>query len=226
MDKLYYHEKQFKGVMKKYWNQRYDLFPNYDDGIRLTKELWFSVTPHKMALFVAEYITQFTKGYVLDAFCGGGGNVVSFINAGLHVVAIDNNESHLECTQNNVAVSCLEQEENQLTLINGDWCLPIDALNSYSFHVVFGSPPWGGPAYQEGVFDLDQLLPLPLGPLLIKFAQYSQHIILFLPKNSNLQQLEEITKEVFKGKHVIVKITRMYINTREKGILVHWRVKR
>lgn len=123
MDQLYYHEKQFKGVMKKYWNQRYDLFPNFNDGIRLTRELWFSVTPHKMALFVAEYITEYAEeGEILDAFCGGGGNVVAFINAGLHVVAVDNNQSHLECTLNNVQVSCpnYEPDSNQLKLINGD----------------------------------------------------------------------------------------------------------
>lgn len=228
MDELYYHKKQFKGVMIKYWNQRYDLFENYDSGILLTKELWFSVTPYKMANFVTEYLKPFVtkEGYVLDGFCGGGGNIVSFINSGMNVVGIDINQSHIDCTQNNVNVSCIEYQpgSDQLLLYKGDWMKPIEQIDGFQFDVAFGSPPWGGPAYNQGVFKMSDLQPFPLFDLLTIFKKYSKQIVFFLPKNSDLDELKEITEKVYDGKHVKVKIIRMFVNDREKGILVHWSV--
>jgi len=33
----------------KYWAKRYDIFHKYDDGIWLTDDLWFGVTPELVA---------------------------------------------------------------------------------------------------------------------------------------------------------------------------------
>jgi len=34
---------------KRYWHQRYDLFARYDEGIWLTDDAWFGVTPEPVA---------------------------------------------------------------------------------------------------------------------------------------------------------------------------------
>jgi trimethylguanosine synthase len=76
--------------MQKYWYQRRRLFSRFDQGILLDREGWFSVTPEQ----IADYVTQRTVDMcsnsensnsninagivVLDAFCGCGGNSISF----------------------------------------------------------------------------------------------------------------------------------------------------
>ncbi len=35
--------------IQKYWKNRYDIFSNYDDGIYLTDDAWFGVTPEPVA---------------------------------------------------------------------------------------------------------------------------------------------------------------------------------
>jgi len=35
--------------IKKYFRQRYDLFSKYDEGIQLTHDAWFGVTPEHIA---------------------------------------------------------------------------------------------------------------------------------------------------------------------------------
>lgn len=38
-----------KSCMDRYWNQRYSLFSYYDEGIYLTDDAWFGVTPEPVA---------------------------------------------------------------------------------------------------------------------------------------------------------------------------------
>lgn len=34
----------------KYWKQRYEIFSKYDEGILMTDDAWFSVTPESVAM--------------------------------------------------------------------------------------------------------------------------------------------------------------------------------
>lgn len=36
-----------------YWHQRYQLFSKYDDGVLLTDDAWFGVTPEAVAKLVS-----------------------------------------------------------------------------------------------------------------------------------------------------------------------------
>jgi trimethylguanosine synthase len=36
--------------IRKYWYRRYDMFRRFDEGIKLSNEMWFSVTPEAVAL--------------------------------------------------------------------------------------------------------------------------------------------------------------------------------
>ncbi|WEW58044.1 putative diacylglycerol O-acyltransferase tgs1 [Emydomyces testavorans] len=38
--------------IQNYWAQRYNIFSKYDDGIWLTDEAWFGVTPEPVAKYV------------------------------------------------------------------------------------------------------------------------------------------------------------------------------
>lgn len=46
--------------LHKYWQQRYSIFPNYDDEVYLTDDAWFGVTPQP----VAECVALFSHGRV------------------------------------------------------------------------------------------------------------------------------------------------------------------
>lgn len=59
----------------KYWYKRFSLFSLFDQGVKLDKESWFSVTPEKVAAHTAE---RLKCDIVIDAFCGCGGNTIQF----------------------------------------------------------------------------------------------------------------------------------------------------
>lgn len=59
----------------KYWYKRFSLFSLFDQGVKLDKESWFSVTPEKVAAHTAE---RLKCDIVVDAFCGCGGNTIQF----------------------------------------------------------------------------------------------------------------------------------------------------
>jgi trimethylguanosine synthase len=79
----------------KYFDQRYRYFMKYGHGIRLDEEAWFSVTPEAISEHQAKRcsvllpVNQNGRCSVLDAFCGIGGNSISFANSGYLVVACD-----------------------------------------------------------------------------------------------------------------------------------------
>lgn len=55
---------------------RFSMFPpRFDEGVRLDRESWFSVTPESVARHIA---TKYTYDTVVDAFCGAGGNTIQF----------------------------------------------------------------------------------------------------------------------------------------------------
>lgn len=59
--------------LQKYWNQRFRLFSKFDEGIKLDRESWFSVTPEAIAKHIAE---RCQCDLIVDAFCGVGGNTI------------------------------------------------------------------------------------------------------------------------------------------------------
>jgi trimethylguanosine synthase len=120
-------------VPDKYWAQRKRFFSRFDDGVRLDKEGWYSVTPEKIANHLAERLVEgrddASQGMVvLDAFCGCGGNAIAFAlrpEVSL-VLAIDADREKLVLTANNAMVYGVPKEK--LILIHGNAC---DALQSY-----------------------------------------------------------------------------------------------
>ncbi|XP_034946685.1 uncharacterized protein Tgs1 [Chelonus insularis] len=168
--------------LMKYWVRRYRLFSKFDQGIKLDRESWFSVTPEKIAAHIAERCRCDT---IIDAFCGAGGNTIQFAMTCERVIAIDIDEKKIELARNNARVYGVE---DRIEFIVGNFLQLADKLVG---DVVYLSPPWGGPSYAHvDVFNLNTILQPVGGQALFKAAQQiSSNICYFLPKNVNTLQL-------------------------------------
>ncbi|KAG7200350.1 hypothetical protein KM043_017807 [Ampulex compressa] len=170
-----------KGLMK-YWLKRYRLFSKFDQGVKLDRESWFSVTPEKIAEHIAERCKCDT---IIDAFCGAGGNAIQFAYTCERVVAIDIDPVKIELARNNAKVYGVD---DRIEFIVGDFLKLAPRLVA---DVVFLSPPWGGPEYiKDKTFDLNNIMD-PIGGInLFKVAKgITDHVAYFLPRNVDTMQL-------------------------------------
>ncbi|ETN57766.1 prip interacting protein, pimt [Anopheles darlingi] len=170
----------------KYWYKRFSLFSLFDAGIRLDRESWFSVTPEKVAAHTAE---RCRSDLIVDAFCGCGGNTIQFAFTCQKVIAIDIDPRKIEMAKHNAAVYGVA---DRIEFITGDFVqLAAAGGGRLKADTVFLSPPWGGPSYmKDEVYDLEQsLLPVPASDLMRAAQQVSNNVVLYLPRNSNTQQL-------------------------------------
>ena len=200
----------------KYWKKRYEIFAKVDEGVYMTAELWYSVTPEDVAIFTAKLVKWLLPEakHILDVCCGGGGNAIQFGKLFDSVGAIDINRNNLYCTTHNAGIYDVE---DKVWTFEGDWremapigdnvplrtdWIPSNILAKRStglnpFDCAFLSPPWGGPLYtQTKTFDLSKMSPFSLRELAMQMKRYADNYMMFLPKNSNLQQLREVTKEL------------------------------
>ncbi|KAG8014383.1 Trimethylguanosine synthase, partial [Nibea albiflora] len=141
--------------LAKYWAQRYRLFSRFDEGIRLDREGWFSVTPERIAEHIALRVEHsFSNSQlVIDAFCGVGGNAIQFALTGKRVLAIDIDPVRLDLARHNATVYGVAE---QIDFLQGDFLQLAPGLCG---DVVFLSPPWGGPDYLTAeVFDIKTMM--------------------------------------------------------------------
>lgn len=203
---------------KKYWKKRYLLFSKFDEGVYMTSELWYSVTPEDVAALIARLVKVLVPkaSHILDVCCGGGGNSIQFAKLFESVGAIDINRDNLTCTEHNASVYGVAE---RIWLQQGDWkelvstlqankvntfWIPANVLRareqakrSKAFDVAFLSPPWGGPDYKAAKrFDLYAMEPFSAKNFLRELMMYSDNVILFLPKNLDLDQLRDMTLEL------------------------------
>ena len=119
-------------VPDKYWAQRKRLFSRFEEGIKLDKEGWYSVTPEVIAKHIAQrMVGRSTRRdiVVLDAFCGVGGNSIA-LAARLEVsvvVCVDTDRSRLELAAHNCAVYKIPTEK--IVFVEADAC---DVLEAYA----------------------------------------------------------------------------------------------
>ncbi|KAF9205675.1 Trimethylguanosine synthase [Haplosporangium sp. Z 27] len=128
---------QLPKSMQKYWYQRYRYFQLFDQGIKMDKEGWYSVTPEKIAAHIAQ---RCASDIIIDAFCGVGGNAIQFAFTCHRVIAIDIDPVRLMCARHNAKIYGVE---DRIEFICGDYMTLIPRLKA---DVVFLSPPWGGNA--------------------------------------------------------------------------------
>nr|XP_033320978.1 trimethylguanosine synthase-like [Megalopta genalis] len=169
-------------TLMKYWLKRYRLFSKFDQGIKLDHESWYSVTPEKVAEYIAERCRCDT---IIDAFCGAGGNAIQFAFACERVLAIDIDPAKIELARNNARVYGVD---DRIEFIVGDFLQLAPKLVA---DVVFLSPPWGGPEYiKNEIFDLSNIMH-PIGGIKIfEIAKkITDHVAYFLPRNVDTMQI-------------------------------------
>eukprot|EP00850_Spirogloea_muscicola_P000791 SM000003S11036 [mRNA] locus=s3:572421:576614:+ [translate_table: standard] len=169
----------------KYWKQRYRLFSRFDEGILLDEEGWFSVTPEAIAIHQAGRLACHV---IIDAFCGVGGNSIQFARTCGRVIAIDISPTRLALAHHNAKIYGVE---DKIDFVVGDF---IQLAPTLKADTVFLSPPWGGPDYLKAeVYDLRTML-LPLdGFKLFQIAAAIGQVCFFLPRNSDVVQLSQLS---------------------------------
>lgn len=183
-----------------FYNRRSSLFSRYDEGIRITGDQWFSVTPENIARVTALQIKRrFPHAEVVyDGFGGAGGNTIQLALLFDKVIYNELDEEICFDAHNNAEVYGVE---DAIEFRNEDFFDPehIRYLKQAQPDVVFLSPPWGGPQYlTKEKFDLYEPIQDGLeGMSIAKVVDFtvkniSPNICLFLPKTTNLEQLAEI----------------------------------
>uniref|UniRef100_A0A3B4ZMB7 Trimethylguanosine synthase n=1 Tax=Stegastes partitus TaxID=144197 RepID=A0A3B4ZMB7_9TELE len=172
--------------LAKYWAQRYRLFSHFDEGIKLDREGWFSVTPERIAEHIALRVDHsFSDSHlVIDAFCGVGGNAIQFALTGKRVLAVDIDAVRLDMARHNAAIYNVA---DRIDFLQGDFLQLAPRLRG---DVVFLSPPWGGPDYLTAeVFDIGAMME-PDGFEIFRLAKMiSDNIVFFLPRNADMDQV-------------------------------------
>nr|XP_008980898.3 trimethylguanosine synthase isoform X2 [Callithrix jacchus] len=199
--------------LAKYWAQRYRLFSRFDDGIKLDREGWFSVTPEKIAEHIAGRVSHsFKCDVVVDAFCGVGGNTIQFALTGMRVIAVDIDPVKIALARNNAEVYGIA---DKIEFICGDFLLLAPCLKA---DVVFLSPPWGGPDYATAeTFDIRTMMS-PDGFEIFRLSKkITNNIVYFLPRNADIDQVASLA-----GPGGQVEIEQNFLNNKLKTITAYF----
>ncbi|XP_006825585.1 uncharacterized protein LOC102802469 [Saccoglossus kowalevskii] len=195
--------------IQKYWAQRYRLFSKFDDGIKMDREGWYSVTPEKIAAHIAE---RCQCDLIVDAFCGVGGNAIQFAHTCERVIAIDIDPMKIECARHNAEVY---KVADRIEFITGDYMKLAPYIKA---DVVFLSPPWGGPDYlQAEVFDIDTMMDISGFDIIRETKKVTDNIALFMPRNANFDQLASLA-----GPGGRVEIEQNLLNKKLKTITAYY----
>ncbi|OVA03163.1 RNA cap guanine-N2 methyltransferase [Macleaya cordata] len=199
-------------LVRKYWLQRYNLFSMYDDGIKMDEEGWFSVTPEEIAIRHAE---RSGGGTIIDCFSGVGGNSIQFAKTCYHVVAIDIDPKKVALAFNNAKIYGVE---DYIDFVIGDF---FQLSSSLKADVMFLSPPWGGPTYSTvDQFTLDLLKPKDGYSIFQAAQKITPNIIMFLPRNVDLQQVEELSW--LSSPPLNLEVEENYVQGNLKGITAYF----
>ncbi|KAL2308380.1 hypothetical protein Nmel_001415 [Mimus melanotis] len=197
----------------KYWAQRYRLFSRFDEGIKLDREGWFSVTPEKIAEHIAVRVSQsFNCDIIVDAFCGVGGNAIQFALTSKRVIAIDIDPEKLRLARHNAEVYGVAEH---IDFLCGDFMALAAGLRA---DVVFLSPPWGGPDYATAeIFDIQTMI-CPDGFEIFRLSKkITNNIVYFLPRNADINQVASLA-----GPGGKVEIEQNFLNNKLKTITAYF----
>ncbi|KAK4277477.1 hypothetical protein QN277_015473 [Acacia crassicarpa] len=177
---------EYSASIGKYWLQRYSLFSRFDHGIQMDEEGWFSVTPEPIA---QHHALRCACGIIVDCFTGVGGNAIQFAQQCRHVIAIDIDPRKIDYATHNASIYGVC---DQIDFIIGDFFL---LAPKFKADTVFLSPPWGGPDYAKVMtYDMKTMLKPHDGYVLFRAAkEIASKVVMFLPKNIDLNQLAELS---------------------------------
>ncbi|KAF8410072.1 hypothetical protein HHK36_002594 [Tetracentron sinense] len=220
----------------KYWCQRYLLFSRFDDGIKMDKEGWFSVTPEPIA---RHHASRCGSGIIIDCFTGVGGNAIQFANRSNHVIAIDIDPQKIDYAQHNAAIYGVD---DRIDFIKGDYfqlapklkialnIIDVDAedddgtdeIDKLQADTAFLSPPWGGPDYAKvETYNIMTMLQPHDGSFLFNTARgIASRIVMFLPRNVDLNQLAELSLSAHPP--WALEVEKNFLNNKLKAITAYY----
>lgn len=199
-----------------YFKQRFLLFSRFNEGIRLDRESWYSVTPEPIARHIAERIeralirhsaastspsSSANQFIILDGFCGAGGNTIQFalMPSTALVYAVDIDPRKIELARHNASIyGCLDKIQfivaDFFEVIQGDRlpCSLVDAC--------FLSPPWGGPDYLTyESYSLAQMTPDGFEIARRVADRVTKNISFLLPRNFDMGELPSLSSIVYQN---------------------------
>ncbi|GAB1605317.1 trimethylguanosine synthase-like isoform X2 [Argonauta hians] len=196
-------------TLRKYWSQRYRLFSKFNQGIKFTKDSWFSVCPEKIAEHVAE---RCRCDVIVDGFCGVGGNCIQFAFTCQHVIAIDLDPVKVDYARHNAR---LYGVSDRIEFIVGDFLKVAPHLNCVD--VVYLDPPWGGPNYLDcDVFDVETMVPSGTD-IFTAARKVTKNLAFSAPRNTSMEQLCRLAGDKSK-----VEIEQNILNNKVKTITAYY----
>lgn len=165
------------------------LFSRYDEGVRISPKMMYSVTREEIANCIAIDAAEAGFANVVDGCGGAGGNSIAFALAGLNVACVELDADTLADAEHNAEIYGVAE---YIKFIQGDileFECPFEPQSTL-FHI---SPEWGGPSYQEqDVFDPELMNP-PLGAIL-EYARAQKYgaISVYAPRTIDLIAVEKM----------------------------------
>ncbi|CAN1163876.1 Trimethylguanosine synthase [Linum perenne] len=149
---------------------------------------------------------------------GVGGNAIQFAQRCKHVIAIDIDPKKIEFAYHNAAIY---EVDDQIDFIEGDFFNLAPKLKVLA-DTVFLSPPWGGPDYlKEKTYDIKMLKPRDGCSLFNAAKQIAPKIIMFLPRNVDLDQLAELALSA--NPPWALEVEKNFLNGKLKAITAYFR---
>ncbi len=129
-------------------------------------------------------------------FAGAGGNVIAFAlsERWSQIIAVEKDPSVIACAHHNAQIYGVAE---QITWVNDDsfsYLATHASSIDTSQTVIFASPPWGGPHYENGeIFNLNKMEPYSAQK--IHDAVKEMDSALYLPRGSNVRQIARLAPE-------------------------------
>ena len=173
-------------VPTKYWNQRYNIFSRFDEGIQMDEESWYSVTHESIAEHIAQECSWAHR--VMDGFGGAGGNVIQFARYCDEVVSVELDPQRIDYCRNNARIYGVE---HKIKFVQGDFLEVGDKQGEVD--VLFMSPPWGGPSYMTSKkYDIMTMMTPDIRNILEVCERVTRNVILYLPRNVDPLQITQL----------------------------------
>lgn len=200
---------------KKYYKKRYNLFSKFDEGIRLSDEQWFSVTPESVARVTALQIKYRFPGTirVADVFGGAAGNAIQLALLFESVIYNEIDTQVYEDAQHNASIYDVD---SCIRFLNKDF-FDLTEQDLKNVDVIFLSPPWGGPSYTSSeIWDIGEC---NLPAIIKRVHELAPNCCAFLPRNTNLDQLADLLESMG---YPNADLDYMYDRGHCVGMCVYW----
>jgi trimethylguanosine synthase len=188
--------------LDRYVAQRYVLWSRYDEGVQMTWESFYEVTPEPIALHIGSRFRSKLKDSMLvaDLFAGVGSNAIALarttsdetLEAAIpYVIAVERNASKCRMLRQNARVYKVSA---RIDVVVADVFTLLPRWQAM-FDGVIASPPWGGPDYRQHlIYDLDAMKPYGAEEVFRLGWRLSPNMAVLLPRSSNEAQLARIAE--------------------------------